>query len=330
MLFTLSYQRYIEAKMAIIPDSQLVLPFPAHSIAKHKHTLRMRDPNYQMQLKFRRMAKSMTASLYISLPSPVAVTTDWGTSNTQQFNSVTIQQFNNPFVIASAARQSQQFHWSTILGVALLTISIYGSLNVFAPEILLETKYYIDQTKMTVMGMINTNLHPMPNGVPMVYNPLITADGNAITPVDNEFSIIIPKIGINSKVIPAINPTDQLSYNKALLQGVAHASTSYFPDENGVVYVFSHSTNYDWYVKDLNAVFYLVKNMKNEDPIVLVYKGKRYTYKLREKRVVKPTDTSFMMPIEGKRMLILQTCWPPGSYEKRLLLFADLIDVQNL
>ncbi len=95
------------------------------------------------------------------------------------------------------------------------------------------------------------------------------------------------------------------------------------------MYLFSHSTNYDWFVKDLNAVFYLLKNLTDGDLIVIYYKGRQYTYKLREKRVVKPTDVSYLIPQKGTRTLILQTCWPPGSTTERLLLFADLVEEQS-
>jgi len=96
------------------------------------------------------------------------------------------------------------------------------------------------------------------------------------------------------------------------------------------VYLFSHSTNYAWFVKDLNAIFYLLKNLHTGDQIVLVYKEKVYTYALREKRVVSPTEVSYLAPVSGTRGLILQTCWPPGSTTERLLLFADLIQEQDL
>ena len=148
--------------------------------------------------------------------------------------------------------------------------------------------------------------------------------GNEIIPSDANFSIIVPKIGINAAVVSAVDPAN---YDEALQKGVAHASTSFFPNENGAVYLFSHSTNYEWFVKDLNAVFYLMKNLESGDLVILIYKGTRYTYTLTEKRVVSPKDVSYMAPIEGKKMLILQTCWPPGSTSERLLVFADLIDI---
>ena len=74
---------------------------------------------------------------------------------------------------------------------------------------------------------------------------------------------------------------------------------------------------------------YLLKNLEAGDLIVLSYKGDLYTYKLIEKRVVKPSEISYVQPISGERKLILQTCWPPGQTTERLLIIADLIDRQS-
>lgn len=211
------------------------------------------------------------------------------------------------------------------VALGLIALSLGGIAGPLTPAIRLEAQY----TYQRVQGTINSKQKaskPLPKSVPVVFNPLKTEDGASIDPVNRDFSLIIPKIGINTGIIPAVNPTDPGQYLEALKKGVAHASTSYFPDEDGTVYLFSHSTNYDWFVKDLNAVFYLLKNLTEGDLIVIYYKGRQYTYRLREKRVVKPTETSYLIPQKGTKTLILQTCWPPGSTSERLLLFADLVE----
>ena len=159
----------------------------------------------------------------------------------------------------------------------------------------------------------------------MQKSPLENDDGSIITPVDDQFSLIIPKISVNATVLPSVNPADPVEYNKALQKGVAHAVTSFFPDQDGTVYLFSHSTNYDWFVKDLNAVFYLLKNLEIEDKIIVMYKGTPYSYAITDKRIVAPKDISYLVPEAGAKRLILQTCWPPGSTTERLLIFADYI-----
>ncbi len=218
--------------------------------------------------------------------------------------------------------------WRAKIGWTLLALALGGITGPLIPNIRLESTYYLNRTKEALTLKVNPP-KPLPRSVPMVFNPLVTPDGGSISPVNTDFSLIIPKIGVNAPVIPAVNPASPGEYAQALLKGVAHASTSYLPNEDGTVYLFSHSTSYDWFVKDLNAVFYLLKNLEEGDLVVIFYEQRRYTYVLREKRIVAPTEVSYLVGQSGKRQLILQTCWPPGSTAERLLLFADLVEEYN-
>jgi len=215
------------------------------------------------------------------------------------------------------------------IGFGMVAIALGGITRSSLPAIKLEANYLYNRAQEYVASIVMPKKQ-LPLSVPMAFNPLLDEAGNPIEPADMTFSVIVPKIGINAPVIPSVDPASPAAYSDALLQGVAHAATSMFPDQNGVVYLFSHSTNYDWYVKDLNAVFYLMKNLEAGDLVVLVYKNVRYTYKIREKRVVAPTEISYMAPILGTKTLILETCWPPGQTTERLLVFADLFDTQAL
>ncbi len=213
------------------------------------------------------------------------------------------------------------------IGLGLLALALGGMVGPFIPDIRLESSYAVREATADLHTSAQA-ANPLPKSVPVVFNPLVAPDGSVITPVSEDFSIIIPKIGVNAPVIAGVNPADTGEYKTALLQGVAQASTSMLPDQTGTVYLFSHSTSYDWFVKDLNAVFYLLKNLKEGDLIVLTYKSKQYTYRLTETRIVAPTDVSYLIPQGNKKSLILETCWPPGTTNQRLLVFADLIQEQ--
>jgi LPXTG-site transpeptidase (sortase) family protein len=218
---------------------------------------------------------------------------------------------------------------SQFLGIALLAIGIGGIIGPMTQNIRLETAYLTGQARSAWNSVMTPAKPQLPQSAPVVFEPLTTPDGSSIDPVNNDFALIVPEVGINAAIIPGVNPTSPNEYTEALKKGVAHASTSFFPDQDGTVYLFSHSTNYDWFVSDLNAVFYLLKNLDTNDVVVLIYKGKRYTYKITGKKVVSPSATTYLAPVIGKRNLILQTCWPPGSVAERLLIFADLIEEQG-
>lgn len=212
--------------------------------------------------------------------------------------------------------------WTKLLGVGMIALAIGGMSAPLLPRLRLESRYYLSHAKSSLQG---ETLEPQKKAIPAVFNPLKQPDGSIIEPVSREFGLIIPKIGVNAAVIPSVNPTKPGEYIEALKKGIAHSSLSYFPDEDGTMYLFSHSTNYDWFVSDLNAIFYLLKNLKEGDLAVVYYKGTSYTYKITGKQVVKPSEIESLVPQAGAKKLILQTCWPPGSVAERLLIFADLV-----
>lgn len=210
----------------------------------------------------------------------------------------------------------------TKVGIAVTAFALGGMIAPMTPTIRLETAYW---AKQAILAIQPSNHSVLPPSVPVIFNPLVSPNGASIDPVNRSFSLIIPKIGVNAPIIAGVNPANAKEYDEALKHGIAHASTSYFPDE-GTTYLFSHSTNYDWFVQDLNAVFYHLKNLEGGDLIVVFYKGKEFIYRLTEKRVVAPSEISYLVGQAGDKRLILQTCWPPGSTTERLLIFADLME----
>ena len=73
----------------------------------------------------------------------------------------------------------------------------------------------------------------------------------------------------------------------------------------------------------------MIKNLKEGDLVVVMYMGDRYTYKIRETKVVSRREVAYLKPQTGVRNLILQTCWPPGTNSKRMLIFADFVEVKH-
>ena len=174
------------------------------------------------------------------------------------------------------AKKSPRTAWQLrSFAFGLIALSLGGITGPLTPALRLEAEYRARQAVKAIQARQAKQEKPLPKSVPVVFNPLQTPDGASISPASRDFGLVIPKIGINTAVIPAVNPTDPGQYLSALKKGVAHASTSYFPDEDGTVYLFSHSTNYDWFVSDLNAVFYLLKNLAEGDLIVVYYKGSK-------------------------------------------------------
>lgn len=221
---------------------------------------------------------------------------------------------------SGTVKKAYHLSFSQKLGIFFMVFALGGLIAAAWPFLQLDLR----QFRLNNILAFNKPV-PSPTPKPEI-NPMIDANGEQITPVNTEFSLVVPSIGINAKVIPGVNPIKEYGYNQALLEGVAHSVISYYPDENGTVYLFSHSTNYEWFVKDLNAVFYLLKNVKTDDYVVVFYLGNRYTYKVRESKIVGASEIGYLQPQKGVRNLVLQTCWPPGTNYQRMLIFADFVE----
>mgnify|MGYP001580001707 FL=1 len=144
-----------------------------------------------------------------------------------------------------------------------------------------------------------------------------------IVPTDPNFSLVIPKIGANSKVVQNVDPSNYDEYIEALKYGVAHARGTALPGDSGHIYLFAHSTDSFLNITNYNAVFYLLYKLEKGDLLYLFYQGKKFTYKVLDKKIIDPQKTEFLTRQSGNEFLTLQTCWPPGTTLQRLMIFAS-------
>lgn len=171
-----------------------------------------------------------------------------------------------------------------------------------------DTYRYFDQTKAQPKGALAKLLNIKPVEL--------------LIPEDPNFSIVIPKMGANARVLANIDAASENLYLEALKKGVAHTLGTDFPGEGGHIFLFAHSTDYFWNVGSYNAVFYLLYKLEKQDEVNLFFQGKRYVYKVVDKQIVDPSQVEYLTRKTSKEFLTLQTCWPPGTTLKRLLVFA--------
>lgn len=142
-----------------------------------------------------------------------------------------------------------------------------------------------------------------------------------LNPPDLYFSIVIPKIDARAKIIPNVDASNPRQYRWALKKGVAHAKGTVFPGMKGTIYLFAHSAGTPGEIAHYNAVFYLLKELKAGDLIVVFFQGQGFAYQVEEKKIVEASETGFFEQ-KDEELLVLQTCHPPGTTTKALLVFA--------
>lgn len=213
------------------------------------------------------------------------------------------------------------------IGNFLLLSALMGVYLTFSPVISAEINYRYDQAtnrrfvvadSSTVGKLSPANNKTGINLLAMNDRPL------ELTPLSTSFGIVIPKIAANARVIDNVNPGDSTAYMAALKEGVAHASGTAYPGEVGDTYLFAHSVGNFWEVNQWNAVFYLLRELRPGDEVDIFYKEKRYIYIVYDQKTVNPDETGYLEAQTNFPRLTLQTCWPPGTTLKRLLVFARL------
>lgn len=233
-------------------------------------------------------------------------------------------------------RQIAKYLILRTLGNFLILFMIFGFVFTFGPAIFYEARFRIEQVR-GVKYELPVDAQPSElakiiekrtrTPVPVAQSLLGSVFSNkkiqTIIPASTDFSVVIPKIGANEKVTPNVNPADGSEYLEVLKRTVAHAKGSALPGLKGTTYLFAHSADNFWEVGRYNAIFYLIKDLNFGDDISVFFQDKRYNYTVYDKKIVDPTEVEYLASNIGLgERLILQTCWPPGTAWKRLLIFA--------
>lgn len=139
-----------------------------------------------------------------------------------------------------------------------------------------------------------------------------------------DFHLEIPKLNLNAPIIADVPGDNKEAYFKALENGVAHFAGTKKPGEGGNIFIFGHSSFYSWAAGDYKEIFKDLEQVSVGDEISVWYNQKEYKYKVTETKVVDPMDTSVLEPTTEEQ-LVLMTCVPPGTKEKRLIVIAKPI-----
>lgn len=225
----------------------------------------------------------------------------------------------------------------------LLLFTVFGIILTFAPAAYYEVSYRLLRVKGYEFVLSDTidqeldrilehqralgtkSAEQRPEVPDISFLEAILSDGTRqqISPKSVDFGIVIPKIGANEAVVMNVDPENPDAYNEVLKNSVAHARGTSLPGLGETTYLFAHSATTFWDVGRHNALFYLIKDLENGDDIVVFYNKKRHNYKVVGKETIDSDDTHFLTRDRGLgEELLLQTCWPPGTTLKRLIVIA--------
>ena len=132
------------------------------------------------------------------------------------------------------------------------------------------------------------------------------------TPTGEAVAIIrIPKIDVEKAVVEGVGVN-------ALKQGPGHYPTTPLPGQPGNAAIAGHRTTY-------GAPFYRTDELAPGDLIQVTTRQGEFTYKVRERKIVKPSQNEVLDPSD-ENLLTLTTCHPRFSAAQRLIIVAELTD----
>jgi len=140
----------------------------------------------------------------------------------------------------------------------------------------------------------------------------------------NEARITIPKIGVEAAIIfvESTNPKDFL---QPLKNGVAHYPSA-VPGQRGASIILGHSAPPGWLGNFYEGVFSNLKELEQDDRILVSFNGESYVYKITGKVFLNRGQD---IPAEAmgvnRSTLLLLSCWPPGINNKRIMIQAEII-----
>lgn len=180
----------------------------------------------------------------------------------------------------------------------------------------LSTRFY---NRANILGDANVDYTQINNW--FVSTNTINSDKNSISPSGaKSYSLSIPILKVNQATVEI----GSLDLKKSLIQ---YPQTA-LPGQLGNAVVFGHSVLPQFFnPKSYLTIFSTLYRLKQGDEIYLEYDHIQYKYLVEEMYEVQPTDLSVLEQRFDGRYLTLITCTPPGTYIRRLVVKARIVDI---
>lgn len=137
--------------------------------------------------------------------------------------------------------------------------------------------------------------------------------------------VIIPKINVQIPVVYTQPSIEESAVEASLEEGVVHYATTPYPGQQGNAVVFGHSSNNILNKGKYKFAFVLLNRLTIGDTFILTKDGKRYTYRVYERKIVAPSEVGVLGATSKPATATLITCDPPGTSINRLVVIGEQI-----
>jgi LPXTG-site transpeptidase (sortase) family protein len=210
-----------------------------------------------------------------------------------------------------------------------------------------DSPYYIDPTTLSQLGdgsekiVSPTQIATTNNtsGEAILYEPTV-----AQPPVDTPPTLAPNKsideskpglleIPANSIKVPIIWTQDTKDFDADLKKGVVHYPGTPLPGEIGTSYISGHSSGYVWDQSPYKNIFTKLGSVADGTSFTITATQKdgktvKFNYVIERRAEFKADDQAqFISTAES--IVALSTCWPVGTVDRRLVLFAKLTQTER-
>ena len=145
-----------------------------------------------------------------------------------------------------------------------------------------------------------------------------------ITQAKENSHLSIPSLGVAAPII-YVGSREKDVFEEALKKGIVHYPTSALPGYQGQTELLGHSAPDNWPDINYDNVFSRLDELEKGDKIFLQFGEGKYTYRVVKKKVLEPGEEIFPSPLTNSDyLLVLVSCWPPGSSQRRIAVMAEL------
>lgn len=231
-------------------------------------------------------------------------------------------------VVIAAPKFKLKPHHKKILASSLLIIGVMFFLSAILPILQYQIEYSIKFNQVlsplssnfassgSILGESGTDFTQLSN---WFENDQTKLSQDSVMQKRTQYLITIPKLKVESAVVIV----GSLDLKSSLIQ---YPQTA-LPGQFGSPVVFGHSVLPQFFnPKSYLTIFSTLYKLKQGDQILINFDGVEYKYLVEEMYEVLPTDLSVLEQRFDGRYLTLITCTPPGTYLRRLVIKARIVD----
>lgn len=215
-----------------------------------------------------------------------------------------------------------------IMASFLLFIGVFFFLSAILPILQYQIEYSIKFNQIisplsineinsgSILGDSGTDFTQLQN---WFVNDQSNLQNSVIQNQKTQYMVSIPKLKIEQAVVEV----GSLDLKKSLIQ---YPQTA-LPGQFGSPVIFGHSVLPQFFnPKSYLTIFSTLYKLKQSDEILINFDNIEYKYLVEEMYEVLPTDLSVLEQRFDGRYLTLITCTPPGTYLRRLVIKARIVD----